>query len=150
MRQQKKTSSFIAATTLLTLVFACVAAICTSTQANAAAKGVSQTKVLAACKRTADCHYNGGKGGGAGCTNNVCFMCNGKTCFADMKGKAPGTGATIGGVRLPPGPVQSASGKTRTGVRHPVNVGVANGPTKLKEPMATENHGGMKQGGRRH
>jgi hypothetical protein len=79
-------------------------------------------------------------------------MCNGKTCFSDMKGKAPGTGATIGGIKLPPSPVQPASGKTGTGEtnHHPVNVGVANGSIKNKEPAAIENHGGMNQGGRRH
>lgn len=154
MRQQDKMRSFIATSTLVMLVFVNAIAIGTSTEANAAAKGVSQGKVLAACKRTAGCKYNGGGRGnsGWGCSNSGCFMCNGKTCFSDMKGKPSGTGTTIGGIRLPPGNVQPASGENKTGktIRHPVDVGVANGSTKIKEPAATENHGGMNQRGRRH
>ena len=154
MKYQRKTAPFaILSTPLLTLALALSIGIGTSIRADAATKGVSESKVLAACKRTPSCHFNGNrKGDGPGCTDNVCFMCSKGKCWADMKGKTPGKGAVIGGIRLPPGTVQPTSGGNSGGktTRRPLNVGVTNGPTQAKTPLAVRQGGGMHHGGRSH
>lgn len=154
MTQQRKTGPFaILSTPLLMLALAFSIGIGTTIRADAASKGVSETKVLAACKRTAGCWFNGNrKGDGPGCSSNGCFMCSKGKCWADMKGKAPGKGAIIGGIRLPPGTVQPTSGgngDSKT-VRRPANVEVTNRPARIKTPIAVEQSGGMAHRGRSH
>lgn len=152
MRQQRKMSPFaILSTPLLMLALAVSFGIGVPIRADAASKGVSQSKVLAACKRTAGCwSRNEGAGTRIGCSPHACFVCTGGKCFADMRGKPPGNGATIGGIRLPPGTVQPSSGGKGNGntIRHPVNVGVRNGPTQVKTPIAGGQGGGTHHGGR--
>jgi hypothetical protein len=135
---------------LLTLAFAI--AIGAPITADAKTKTVSQSKVLAACKRTAGCKLQSlGGGDYIGSTPNVNFICYHGRCWATIvKGGAPGSGGRIGGVTIPPGTVQSISGGSDKTTRHPVNVGAPSKPTKVKTPIATGKGGGMNQGGRRH
>jgi hypothetical protein len=113
-------------------------------------------KVIGACKRTAGCHYDSdGAGEGTGCSPSTCFICHNSKCISVIKGNTKGR--TLGGIRLPAGSVQSVSaGKSDGGkakpTRHPVNIGVAKQPTKIKsDPVASAGkHGGMNQGGGHH
>jgi hypothetical protein len=138
---------------LLTLMLAFSIAVGTPIQAEAKNKGVSQSKVFAACKRTAGCKISGlGGGDYIGSTPNVNFICRNGKCFSvpAIKGNTPGKGAILGGIRLPPGTVHPTSGGNGNATRHPVNVDAPNRPTKIKTPIASGKGGGMNQSGGHH
>src|SRR5262249_46328819 len=77
-------------------------------------------KVIGACNRTDGCHYDSdGAGEGTGCSPKTCFICHNSKCISVIKGNTKGT--TLGGIRLPPGSVQSVSaGKGRGGKTKPI------------------------------
>jgi len=124
------------------------------TRAEAKGKGAGIDKVLGACKRTAGCHFDSdGPGEATGCSPNTCFICHNSKCIAVIKGNTKGT--SLGGIRLPPGTVKSASGGTNSGgnskpIKHPVKTGASNPPTSVNSPVASGKGGGMNQGGGHH
>jgi hypothetical protein len=90
-----------------------------STPAAAAKKViiVKQSKVLAACNRTAGCWYD--TKGGVGCSPNTCFQCSKGKCFAVIKGGKTPSGGDLGKLlvspREPPKSAQTAKAVPKAG-----------------------------------
>lgn len=92
-----------------------------------------------------NCHGGMGTDCAVGCQNNG--KCYGQV---PLRGRSS---PTLGGILHPPlAGVKSSGGNAPPKThRHPVNVGAANPPTKVKTPIATGKGGGMNQsGGHRH
>ena len=114
MRKSVVATVAFTAAAMLTLTLLPVAPL--STPAAAKQVGVSQGKLLAACKRTPSCSYD--KRSGDGCTNNVCFYCKNGKCYSYIRGtKTPSARGDLGTL------VNSPKGTTGTkpqGTRAPL------------------------------
>lgn len=140
------------------LAIALVLSIGIGTTTRADAKGkvtVSLGKVSAACHRTPNCFMAKGPNGSAtGCSPNACFTCNHGKCWADAKGKEPGKGAIIGGIRIPPGSVSGVKGgnpdPSHPGAHRPVQIDSGLHPVVSNGDNKGNNSGTVHPIGRRH